>query len=183
MRHRLNSHTNWYNQPQLDGSTLPTPRNAPLRRKQDFVPGHLSAAIEFWEHEILVDNAEEQTQTMLGWLRGVRVQEFIDPNAQGEFLGRPYSGKEITPAKFQNHVPTEFETWVDIELENLASKGCLAKWTDIADVSKQPEPRLVLALGVEPSKPRLFWDGRWLNKMCKNMPFKMDGVGKVAQVA
>ena len=25
------------------------------------------------------------------------------------------------------------------------------------------------------------WDGRWLNLMCKHLPFQMDGVGKVAQ--
>ena len=40
---------------------------------------------------------------------------------------------------------------------------------------------MVLPLGVEPSKPRLFWDGRYLNLMCTHMPFAMDSVGKVAQ--
>ena len=42
---------------------------------------------------------------------------------------------------------------------------------------------MVLPLGVEPKKPRLIWDARWLNLMCRHLPFTMDGVGKVAQCA
>ena len=40
---------------------------------------------------------------------------------------------------------------------------------------------LCLPLGVKPRKPRLLWDGRWLNLMCIHSPFQMDGVGKVTQ--
>ena len=120
---------------------------------------------------------------MLRWLGGVTVHEFIDSKAEGVFMGRRYNGRDITPAIFQNHVPPKFELWVDAELANLVEKGCLAKWSDIADTGKHPTPDLVLPLGVEPSKPRLFWDGRWLNNMCRRTPFTMDGVGKVSQVA
>ena len=42
---------------------------------------------------------------------------------------------------------------------------------------------MLLPLGVEPKKPRLMWDARWLNLMCAHSPFTMDGVGKVAQCA
>ena len=42
---------------------------------------------------------------------------------------------------------------------------------------------MVLPLGVEPKKPRLIWDARWLNLMCVHSPFTVDGVGKVAQYA
>ena len=41
----------------------------------------------------------------------------------------------------------------------------------------------MLPLGVAKTKPRLFSDGRWLNKMCRHAPFSMDSVGKVAQTA
>lgn len=57
------------------------------------------------------------------------------------------------------------------------------KWSDIVDVTNQPSSRLDLALGVETSKPRLFWEGRWLNKMCRHTPFSMDAVRKVSQIA
>ena len=67
------------------------------------------------------------------------------------------------------------------EIDELVKQGSLAKWSEVADVPTQPRPRMVLPLGVEPSKPRLFWDDRYLNLMCTHMPFAMDSVGKVAQ--
>ena len=44
-------------------------------------------------------------------------------------------------------------------------------------------PKMCLPLGIEPKKPRLFWDGRWLNFMCRYSPCRMDGVEKVPQCA
>lgn len=53
----------------------------------------------------------------------------------------------------------------------------------MADTDIDSKPVKVLPLGVEPKKPRLIWDARWLNLMCKHSRFTMDGVGKVAQCA
>ena len=61
--------------------------------------------------------------------------------------------------------------------------GCVARWADVADTSVHSKPQMVLPSGVEPKKPRLIWDARWLNLMCSHSPFTMDGVGKVAQCA
>ena len=35
----------------------------------------------------------------------------------------------------------------------------------------QPRPRICLPLEVESNKPRLIWDARYLNSMCKHPPF------------
>ena len=75
----------------------------------------------------------------------------------------------------------EHSPWVDTEIAKLEQKGCIVPWETVADVSTHPRPHMVLPLGVEPKKPRLFWDGRWLNLMCRHVPFKMDGVGNVAR--
>ena len=69
------------------------------------------------------------------------------------------------------------------EVEQLVSTGCIARWADVADTSLYTKPHMVLPLGMEPKKPRLIWDARWLNLMCVHSPFTMDGVGKVAQCA
>ena len=37
--------------------------------------------------------------------------------------------------------------------------------------------------GVEPSKPRALWDGRYGNEFCRDLPFSMDNAAKVAEVA
>ena len=83
----------------------------------------------------------------------------------------------------QNHVPDEFTSWVTGEVQASVGKGCVARWADVADDSVYEKPHMVLPLGVEPKKPRLIWDARWLNLMCRHLPFTMDGVGKVAQCA
>lgn len=59
----------------------------------------------------------------------------------------------------------------------------MVPWNHVADVSVHPKPSIVLPLGVEPTKPRATWDARYLNLMMKDCPFKMDGVGKIAQCA
>ena len=61
-------------------------------------------------------------------------------------------------------------------------KGSLAPWsTVVADTKAQPRPRICLPVEVEPNKPRLIWDARYFNSMCKHSPFQMDGVGEVIQ--
>ena len=87
----------------------------------------------------------------------------------------------MTPIELPNHVPASHDGWVNNEIESLVQKGSLAAWSTVADTETQPRPRICLPLGVEPSKPRLIWDTRYLNSMCKHSPFQIDGVGKVAQ--
>ena len=44
-------------------------------------------------------------------------------------------------------------------------------------------PIVVSPFGVEPSKPRGIWDGRYVNEFCRDFPFSIDNVVKVAGVA
>ena len=44
-------------------------------------------------------------------------------------------------------------------------------------------PRLVPPLSVEPSKPRPGIEARALNECCRHVPFEMDTVARVAEVA
>lgn len=161
----------------------PTAQNAPLRNVNDFVPGHLRTCIPFWESEILAGLPESDRDLMLGWLNGVQITDFVDKAAKGTFLGKEYKGEDLTAAEFENHVPKEFESWVSEQIAKLLASSVIQKWSSVADISVDPKPHMVMPLGVEPSKPRLFLDARWLNLMMRHIPFTMDGVGKVAQVA
>ena len=98
----------------------------------------------------------------------------------GIFEGSQFKGADVTPIELPNHVPTSHDRWVNSEIESLVQKGSLAAWSTVADTKTQPRPRICLPLGVEPNKPRLIWDTRYLNSMCKHSPFQMGGVGKVA---
>ena len=171
----------------LDQDTLlhdpRTPQPARIWATADFVPAHLQSAIPFWRDVVLPATTEADRDTLLGWIRSVSVYDFVDSRAQGTFQGRQYSGPDLTSVHLPNHVPAEHCSWVTTEVEQLVGTGCIARWADVADTSLYTNPHTVLPLGVEPKKPRLIWDARWLNLMCVHSPFTMDGVGKVAQCA
>lgn len=156
-----------------------SPREAPLRREEDFVSGHLSSCYSFWADVVLTNHP--QRDTLLGWLQGVRISDFVDLSATGTFQGREYAAAELTPVELANHVPPQHDAWVDAEVVTLVERGSIALWADVADVAAHPVPAMSLPLGVEPDNSRLFWDGTWLNLMCRRMPFRLDGVGEVAK--
>ena len=90
-----------------------------------------------------------------GGFRGVRLTEFIDRSRKGTYQGHAYNGADLTPiVELPNHVPQEFDAWVDKEVEALANKGCIARWSEVADVSTHPKPNVTLPVGIEPTKPR-----------------------------
>lgn len=149
----------------------------------DFVPAHLQKSVSFWREEILPETQEPERSTLLGWIQGVSLHDFTDPHARGVFQGLPYDGSHLTSVRLPNHVPEEFTGWVTDEISSLVASGCVARWDEVGDVLKYPTPHMILPLGVEPKKPRLIWDARWLNLMCVHNAFSMDGVGKVAQCA
>ena len=157
----------------------PDRTQAPLWHEDDFVSGHVQTAIQYWRETILTDHP--QRDEFLGYIGGVRLNEFIDPMSADIFEGSQFKGADVTPIELPNHVPTSHDGWVNNEIESLVQKGSLAAWSTVAGTKTQPRPRICLPLGVEPNKPRLIGDARYLNSMCKHFPFQMDGVGKVAQ--
>ena len=108
--------------------------------------------------------------TLLGWVRGVRLTEFIDRSSKGTYQGHAYNGADITPIKkLPKHVSQKFD------------KGCIVRWSEVADVSAHSKPKVTLSVGIEPTKPRFICDARYLSLMCKHSGLKMYRVGKVAQ--
>ena len=56
-------------------------------------------------------------------------------------------------------------------------------WEEVRFESEPKIPTVVCPLGVEPKKPRALWDGRYVNKFCRDVPFHMDNAAKVAEMA
>ena len=156
------------------------PRSPSYWRESDFVARHVSSKRAYWERNILQDHPSRDT--LLGWIRDLRLTEFIDRSRIGTYQGHAYNGADLTPiVELPNHVPQEFDAWVDKKVAALVGKGCIARWLEVADVSTHPKPNVTLPVGIEPTKPRFICDARYLNLMCEHSEFKMDGVGKVAQ--
>ena len=76
----------------LDQDTLlhdpRTPQPARMWATADFVPAHLQSAIPFWRDVVLPATIEADRDTLLGWIRGVSVYDFVDSRARGTFQGR-----------------------------------------------------------------------------------------------
>ena len=102
---------------------------------------------------------------------------FVDPDVTGLFQGCRYRGSDLTPIELPNHIPQEFEDWASVEVSQLEQKGCIARWDLVAGIDEPPASQDVPSLEIESKKPRLFWDGRWLNLICSHSPLRMDGVG------
>jgi len=71
---------------------------------------------------------------------------------------------------------------MDKQVEEWVNNGALMEWQKAR--KGDPEiPTVVSPLGIEPSKPRALWDGRYVNEFCRDIPFSMDNAAKVAEVA
>ena len=136
----------------------------------------------FWRDVILPAATEANRDTLLGWIQGASVYDFVDSRAQGTFQGRQYSSPDLTSVHLPNHVPTEHCSWVTTEVEQLVSTGYITRWADVADTSLYTKPIMVLPLGVRPKEPRLIWDARWLHRRRVHSPLYHGWRGRSSSV-
>lgn len=147
-----------------------------------FVPGLPRKHISCWREVILVDHALRDT--LLPYLQdGVNLQDFLVDSHRGPSASQPYKPQTFRQAEFKNRIPSRFTSFVDAEVESLIARGCVAKWSDVKGSDGPDRPYLRMALSVEETKPRLIYDARPLNKFFKHVPFSMDTVARVANVA
>ena len=80
---------------------------------------------------------------------------------------------DIPPARVMgNHSScNKFSDFISHTLEEHPLTGAFRVWGKVGDVAP---PRLVLPLTVEPSKPRLCIDARFLNLWMRDSPFPLD---------
>ena len=101
-----------------------------------------------------------------------KIDEFVDRSRKGTYQGHAYNGADLTPiVELPNHVPQEFDACVDKEVGTLVGKIRIARWSEVADVSAHPKPKVTLPVGIEPTEPRFICDARYLNLMCKHSEF------------
>ena len=81
------------------------------------------------------------------------------------------------PYKEQNHVKQEFKEWVSSEIKSLVQMGVLKESSP--DSMRSPTPVVVAPLLVEPSKPRLIYDARYINCFLDLLAVEMFGIGKI----
>ena len=158
----------------LSQSLLVSACDSLFRNPENFVPGSLHFCTEYWG-EILKGHPDKEE--MLLWIReGVRLEPFLNQYTCERFEGKWVHGK-IPPKYHQkNNVPHCFNKWVTEELSKWEKSGVIIRETD------KLRAKVVLPLTIEPTKPRLIHDARYINLFCRDKPFKMEGAGKIPQV-
>jgi len=148
----------------------PTVSTIPFRKESSFRAGRLGDSRAFWAEQILPGFDEQRGKEVLQWLAsGVDVVKyFID-------------GVPPAPAEYRNRVPREFEAWTSKQIEEYLASGALRRWSSTQEGGSQraPKPQVVLPLSIEPEKPRLIVDARYLNQHTQERPFTMETIGCV----
>ena len=115
------------------------------------------------------------------------VQTWVDVNGvpdhcqhlKGVFKGASYDSDFPPPMQFRNHVScSKFTRFVSEEILKRVTTKAIRVW---GKVGVDSPPCLVLPLTVEPSKPRLCVDARFLNLWMKDMPFSLDKLADVSR--
>ena len=132
--------------------------------------------IDVWDKVILPEgrlSALRQSvhrDTIMAWLRdGVDAERFMFPY-EGMYNRKWYRARIPPPFKAANHpVETpELNNFVSREIANLVQCGAVT--------ASRSQPRCVLPLGVEPNKPRLILDARFVNLWCEPPEMSYDNL-------
>ena len=83
---------------------------------------------------------------------------------------------------FANGVPPAHAGFVDAEMHSLIARGCVVKWKDVRDRAGLEMPRLIQALSIEETKPRILHAARPLKQLCRQIRHNMDTVARVVNV-
>ena len=150
------------------GFTFASPSELILRDPSSFVPGELHKHVTMWEEICPPGEAHD----VLSYIRnGIDAWSFLIPY-KGTFAGQLYDSPSPPAREFPNsRVCSEFQEFIDATISDRVRNGSLLFWGNVGEV--QP-PHLVMPITVEPTKPRMCHDERFLNLWVRDLPFSLD---------
>ena len=155
--------------------------DAIFRDEKEFRPASLRDNILFWENEILKNHPDKDM--LLTWLKGTPLEKKLNSFTVSSFHNIPINSYYPKSQHFDNYVPVEFNSFMDQTVEEWVRIGMLQEWEKIRTPDEPLIPEVISPLGVEPSKPRALWDGRFVNEHCRDIPFVMEPVSKIAELS
>ncbi|CAH1232991.1 Hypp551 [Branchiostoma lanceolatum] len=158
-------------------SAFVDPTSLPFRDPQQFVAGSLHNNTRMWSQ---LAPFSDKGSEVLNWITNrVDIRDFLTPFV-GSFKGQPYMSAtppSITLPNARNCA--EHSEFIEAEIKGRLEDGSIKVWGKVGHCDP---PHLVLPLTVEPSKPRMCWDGRYLNNWTKDCPFKLDSVSEAPRM-
>ncbi len=153
----------------LDSLAFPDP--------EVFIAGGLHGRLKQWQ--AIVSNSEEGKQ-VLGWVsEGIDVRKFFRP-FKGNFKGRHYDCDIPPKMSFPNaNSCRDFVGLIEATIGERLKNGSIKVW---GQVGQSEPPRVVMPLVVEPSKPRVCLDARFVNLWIVDSPFTLDTLKEVPRM-
>ncbi|KAI8495108.1 hypothetical protein Bbelb_270940 [Branchiostoma belcheri] len=147
-----------------------------FRDPRTFKAGELHKHAAKW-NEILASG--ESDPEVGNWINnGVNMLDFIQP-FKGIFKGVHYDSAFPPPAIFPNNPNCAlFAEFISNSIRDRIKTGAIAVWGRVGTVKP---PYVVSPLTVEPNKPRLCLDLRYVNKWMKDCPFQLDTILNVTR--
>lgn len=140
-----------------------------FRDPEHFVAAQLHKHYSDWD---AILPASGEGDMVRAWIaKGVEVTDFLRP-FNGKFKGTSYSAPDPLPCHQPNAaVCNKYKQFVSETLEEWVSCGAVKVLGRVGEVDP---PLVTMPLTVEPSKPRLCHDERYLNLWVKDLPFTLD---------
>lgn len=142
-----------------------------FRDPDRFVAGELHRHAEAWSRISSLAPCHLATQ-VLPWIENcVDVHDFFKP-FKGSYKGEEYDSALPPQRIFLNHPSCKpFVDFISSTVLGRLSTGAISLWGKVGEVDP---PHLVMPLTVEPTKPRLCNDNRFLNLWIADRPFQLD---------
>lgn len=147
----------------------------PLRDPDNFVAGGLNACKDEW-----LNLTNHLPENVARWIsEGVNVKDFFQ-TFTGNFKGKTYNSKEPPKAFFKNSTTCKHHLeFIQKEILNRLQSGSIRLWVNFGECEL---PRVIMPLTIEPSKPRLCHDERYLNLWIKDCPFQLENLKHVPRL-
>ena len=161
----------------LSGVALPDFDGLRLRNPQTFHCGMLHQYANQWDRFM---SGVRGYDVIRPWIHnGVHLPDFFQ-GFKGVFKGRSFDSVIPPPMCFQNDDDRlwDFLPFVGNTILTRLPEGSIKS---LGRVGVDPPPRVVNALSVEPTKPRLILSMRAVNKFCKDAEFKLDPLSDIVR--
>jgi hypothetical protein len=160
----------------LSGAKAPDFGGLRLRDHTNFVSGLLPSYYETWR---LVVGDLPEFGVVQSWLRGgVHIPSFFK-HFKGVHNGRSFDSVIPPPMYFQND--TKCFDWVEFICKTILKRVEEGSMILLGKLGRGPLPRVINALSVEPTKPRLILSMRAVNLFCRDTPFTLAPLSEIVQ--
>ncbi|XP_070541433.1 uncharacterized protein [Ptychodera flava] len=147
-----------------------------FRNPDQFIAGELHKYPDAW-NELTMDLVNKHE--IMSWIsNGVKVSPYLR-HFSGGFKGQQFFHDLPPPRQFNNPPSNkDFAPFIAKTIADRLKTGAVSVW---GIVGRDPPPHVVMPIVVEPKKPRMCIDMRYLNLWIQDIPFKLDKLVDVSR--